>query len=63
MLAHGTYSTPGSTHVAGPKDDSLEQRLQEIENGRRDVRAMVFLVGMVSAGALTVVTTLLMTGA
>lgn len=73
MHAHGTYGTHdthGSTHGTGQThgtetmtDAGLEQMLQEIENGRRDFRAMVFLVGMVSAGALAIVATLLLTGA
>ncbi len=47
---------------AGDVHLSEAERLIEIENGKRDVRANVFLVGMAVVGALTVIASLLLAG-
>lgn len=50
-------NTPNNTAglvVPGETAQSETERLMEIENGRRDVRANLFLAGMVAIGAFAV---------
>lgn len=55
-------STADTRAQAGQIPLSESERLIEIENGRRDVRANVFLAAMVGLGALTVLTAVVFGG-